>query len=50
MYVGHRVLDVVAEVADKSATVGAGEVVVDPAYEDVLWRQLHEVFERFTVL
>ena len=35
VYVGDRVLYIAGEVLDLSATVGASEMVVDPADEDL---------------
>ena len=43
--VRHRVLDVTGEVGDLAAAGAASQVVVDPADEDLLGRQLHEVLQ-----
>ena len=43
--VGDRVADVAGEVRDLPAAVGARQVVVDPADEDLLRRQPHQLLE-----
>ncbi len=43
--VRYRVLDVACEVADLAAAVGPGEVVVDPADENFLRGELHEILQ-----
>jgi len=48
--VSERVLDVGREVGDLSLAAGALEVVVDPANENLFWRQHHEVVEGLSVL
>ena len=47
--VRHRVLDVTGEVGDLAAAGAASQVVVDPADEDLLGRQLHEVLQTLAV-
>ena len=46
----HRVLDVGGEVCDLAAAAGAREVEVDPAEQDLLGGELHELLERLAVL
>jgi len=47
--VRHRVLDVGGEVCDLAAAAGAREVEVDPAEQDLLGGELHELLERLAV-
>ena len=48
--VGDRILDVAGEVLDLAAAGGACKVVVDPADEDLLGREAHELFQRLTLV
>jgi len=50
MDVDYRVLDVAGEVGDATATAGLTQVVVDPAQQNLLRRQLHQVLQRLVVL
>jgi len=48
MNVSERVFDIGREVADLSTAAGAIEMIVHPTYENLFWRQQHEIFEGFT--
>ena len=47
--VGNRVLDVALEVADLAATSRAIQMEVDPADQDLLWGQLHELLQALSL-
>ena len=50
MNICDRVLNVGSEVGDLAATRGVTQMIVDPADEDLLRRELHELLQCLTIL
>ena len=48
MDVSNGVFDITGEVGDLSTTCGVGEMVVDPADENLLGRQFHKIVQRLS--